>query len=101
MLLFLRNKNPILLIVRPLSQIAGDSTLMIAFGLCLSSFLVLLLEISEAIYKLFGEESFVFVESIALSAKSCAFDILYFELDCFGRDRRDAYIKIVLHKFIL
>lgn len=101
MFLFLRNKHPILLIGRPLSQIASHPTLTIALRLRFSGILLFFLKIGEAIDELFGEERFILMESIALGAKGCAFNVLYLELDGFGRDGRDAYIKIVLHKFIL
>lgn len=62
---------------------------------------MLLWEVREALDKFFGKEGFVFMKSITLATESCAFDVLYLELDSFWGDWRDANVKIILHNFIL
>jgi hypothetical protein len=60
-----------------------------------------LCEIGETLDELFGEEGFVLMEAVALTAERCVFYILDFEFDGAGWDGRDADVEVCLHKIII
>jgi hypothetical protein len=98
-LLLLRNKHPVLLLPHP-------PTLSFTLGLSFRLHLLLLLnhfllKIAKTLYKLLGQEAFVFIESILLTTKSCGLNILYFEFDATTGYRWYVNVEIVFHKIII